>query len=248
MKKVIALLLTILFLSSFMALAQDSKAEAADQEIADSPAAEDIFSTLAALKSAETKTNPYGFMYMPAGSSSDIWIKKIEDDQLIVVTFTYADDGSVLTESMGVGTNISEMMLLRDYTSPKAVTANMTYSHVRISQTFVVTKLTDEQFLQYASDFLENPTDDYFLETLAAAKEIKMDAYSLKFPMQKGSKGDAVKFMQQRLNELGYLATKADGNFGKNTKAAVEKFQEANNLEVTGVLDFYGFIKLLDKQ
>lgn len=56
-------------------------------------------------------------------------------------------------------------------------------------------------------------------------------------PLEKGSKGEAVKALQERLIELYYLDGKADGQYGKNTQAAVEKFQEAHELEVTGKAD-----------
>jgi len=243
MKRVLALLLTILFLLSGVAFTE-GEAEATDQEITDVPA-DDIFTALAALNNAESKTSPYGFLFVPTGNNSAMWLKRIGEDSLIVITFTLADDGSVLTESMSAANTISEMLLFRDYTDPKAVAASMTYSNVRFEQTLTVPKLTDEQFLQYASDLLENLTDEYFLETLAAAEEIKMDKLSFKFPVQKGAKNDGVKFIQQKLIELECLAGKADGDFGNKSKAAVEKFQADNNMEVTGALDIYGFIKLL---
>ena len=252
MKRILALLLTILFLSSGMALAQEGEAEAADQEIADIPGSEeiaipanDIFSALAALNDAESKTSPYGFLYVPTGNSSAMWLKRIGEDNLIVVTFTFADDGKVLTESMSAANTISEMLLLRDYTDPKAVAASMTYTNIKMERPLIVPKLTDEQVLQYASDFLENLTDEHFLETLAAVEEIKMDKLSFKFPVQKGTKNDGVKFIQQKLIELECLAGKADGDFGNKTKAAIEKFQGDNDMEVTGALDLYGFIKLI---
>ncbi|MDO4864913.1 MAG: peptidoglycan-binding domain-containing protein [Clostridia bacterium] len=45
--------------------------------------------------------------------------------------------------------------------------------------------------------------------------------------LQKGSKGEAVKRLQERLIELNYLTGSADGDFGNKTKEAVEKFQRA---------------------
>jgi len=53
--------------------------------------------------------------------------------------------------------------------------------------------------------------------------------------LEKGDKGDAVKTLQEALVSSGYLSGKADGIFGKNTQAAVEKFQKANGLEATGI-------------
>ena len=50
-----------------------------------------------------------------------------------------------------------------------------------------------------------------------------------------GSFGDAVTTLQNRLITLGYLLGSADGNYGKNTKAAVKDFQKNNNLSADGV-------------
>ena len=52
-----------------------------------------------------------------------------------------------------------------------------------------------------------------------------------------GSSGDDVKEMQQRLADLGFLNSEPDGGYGKVTKAAVEQFQQAAGLEVTGNAD-----------
>jgi hypothetical protein len=250
MKRFLALSLTILLLSSGMTFAQEG--EAADQDIADSPVAEvavdpvaDIFNALSALNGVESKSNPYGFLYVPAGDRSAMWINKIDEDQLIIITYTFADDDSVLTETMSAGNNISEMLLIRDYTNPKAVAMSMVYSHVRMEQTLSVPKLTEEQALLFASDFLTNPSDENFLEKLMAADSIKLDKFNIKFPIQKGSKGDAVKVVQRKLISLECLAGKADGDFGNKSKAAVEKFQTDNDMEVTGALDLSGFIKLM---
>ena len=53
-----------------------------------------------------------------------------------------------------------------------------------------------------------------------------------------GSNGEAVKALQQRLIDLGYLTNdKADGVYGDNTVAAVIKFQNKAGVSVTGVAD-----------
>ena len=49
-----------------------------------------------------------------------------------------------------------------------------------------------------------------------------------------GSEGSAVKQMQQKLKDLGYLAGSADGKFGVTTQAAVIAFQKNNNLTADG--------------
>lgn len=52
-----------------------------------------------------------------------------------------------------------------------------------------------------------------------------------------GSSGSDVKAMQEKLIQLGFLEGIADGAFGNQTKAAVEEFQKANSLDVTGVIE-----------
>ena len=53
---------------------------------------------------------------------------------------------------------------------------------------------------------------------------------------KKGDKGDAVKKVQKRLKELGYLTASVDGDFGDATKNAVKSFQKNNGLTTDGVV------------
>ena len=53
--------------------------------------------------------------------------------------------------------------------------------------------------------------------------------------LKPGDKNDAVKAMQARLVQLGYLTGSADGDFGDNTRAALRAFQTAANLTADGV-------------
>ena len=56
--------------------------------------------------------------------------------------------------------------------------------------------------------------------------------------LEKGSKGEEVKALQQRLIDLLYLSGNADGDYGNKTKAAVEGFQKAAGiLPATGIAD-----------
>lgn len=50
-----------------------------------------------------------------------------------------------------------------------------------------------------------------------------------------GDNGSNVKYMQNRLIELGYLTGTADGSFGASTEAAVMAFQKRNNVYADGV-------------
>jgi hypothetical protein len=52
--------------------------------------------------------------------------------------------------------------------------------------------------------------------------------------IKQGSKGQAVRELQQRLIDLGYLNDKADGSYGKKTVAAVRTFCEQNGIGTDG--------------
>ena len=53
--------------------------------------------------------------------------------------------------------------------------------------------------------------------------------------VRRGSRGESVKLLQNRLNENGFNAGAADGIFGKNTEDALTQFQAAHNLDVDGI-------------
>jgi peptidoglycan hydrolase-like protein with peptidoglycan-binding domain len=53
----------------------------------------------------------------------------------------------------------------------------------------------------------------------------------------KGDKGSKIRTLQTRLNQLGYEAGPVDGIFGNKTKAAVEQFQLAMELPISGIVD-----------
>ena len=53
--------------------------------------------------------------------------------------------------------------------------------------------------------------------------------------LRSGSRGSAVKQLQERLILLGYLNDRADGIFGRLTDAAVRQYQRRNGLTVAGI-------------
>lgn len=55
--------------------------------------------------------------------------------------------------------------------------------------------------------------------------------------MERGDRGDDVRTLQQLLTSAGYDAGVIDGIFGPLTESAVEAFQAANDLPVTGLVD-----------
>ena len=64
-----------------------------------------------------------------------------------------------------------------------------------------------------------------------------ISAISAATTLQEGSRGDAVKALQQKLISLGKLTGSADGIYGSSTKAAVRSFQQSAGLTVTGIAD-----------
>ena len=57
---------------------------------------------------------------------------------------------------------------------------------------------------------------------------------AIPFSLGFGDTGDDVLKYQQRLYELGYLSTEPDGKYGKDTRNAVKRFQERNDIIVDG--------------
>lgn len=55
--------------------------------------------------------------------------------------------------------------------------------------------------------------------------------------LEKGSKGEEVRALQNRLIELNYLSGSADGSYGGKTATAIELFQAEVGLTVTGTAD-----------
>ena len=67
--------------------------------------------------------------------------------------------------------------------------------------------------------------------------EKPMDTFGGRTEMLKmGSRGTAVKTLQQELNLHGYKAGGADGIFGKNTESATKRLQAKHGLEIDGIV------------
>lgn len=69
---------------------------------------------------------------------------------------------------------------------------------------------------------------------LYTEEEIPVD--TVKPILRKGSSGEDVRRLQERLNELGYYCGAVDGKFGDNTRRAVIAFQGAHGLKTDGIV------------
>lgn len=54
--------------------------------------------------------------------------------------------------------------------------------------------------------------------------------------LSSGDSGESVRYVQQRLKDLGYLSGKVDGDFGSATEEAIKAFQSENGLSADGVV------------
>ena len=100
-----------------------------------------------------------------------------------------------------------------------------------------VTGIADNETLRllYSDDA---PRTEYAQATPTPAPEATAEPeQSSAGALAYGSSGDEVLQMQQRLSDLGYLSAAPDGGYGNLTKAAVEAFQQAAGLPVTGTAD-----------
>ena len=64
--------------------------------------------------------------------------------------------------------------------------------------------------------------------------------------LKKGMRGMDVRAVQEKLIEKGYLTGRADHIYGNKTRNAVKKFQEDNNLRVTGICNPQTLFLLMD--
>lgn len=89
---------------------------------------------------------------------------------------------------------------------------------------------TDEELMAMQEALTEEINSRGQISTTSA----KMATYGT---LQKGNKGDQVVNLQNRLIELNYLDSRADGDYGNKTTEAVKLFQKTAGLSVTGVAD-----------
>ena len=105
-------------------------------------------------------------------------------------------------------------------------------------------------------DYLTAKTHDYYVpktewpESFSTETDAQVEEYVPPFePVENifytvGESYSQIKFVEERLIQLGYLQGEADTMFTQETADAVARFQETNGLEVTGIAD-YGTLKIL---
>lgn len=178
------------------------------------------------------------------GDSSDYWVYENENDwtspEITISKSNIAYSAEELADSYSDG-----KYEVNDINNIHIVTWSDPFMDDQVSASFVAGKavymityetrgfLHDEDYETW-NNILSSiviTADNTIDEALASAAE--------NYPtLEKGSKGDDVKALQQRLIDLLYLSGNADGDYGNKTKAAVEEFQKAAGiLPVTGIAD-----------
>ena len=84
-------------------------------------------------------------------------------------------------------------------------------------------------------DGVAGPATLALLYSAAAATPTPAPTKAPDTNLQRGDASDAVRDLQQRLIDLGYLTGKADGKFGVSTYRALVAFQRANGLKADGI-------------
>ncbi len=104
--------------------------------------------------------------------------------------------------------------------------------------------LTSDKYLRRGDILVKNGHTAMALQDGEFGRETKV---SVKVSvLKKKAKGDAVRALQGVLNASGFDCGEVDGSFGSKTDAAVRKFQEANGLEVDGIVGSATWTALLN--
>ncbi len=157
----------------------------------------------------------YKLFYLSVGD--DVLIDKREELPVEFRTGEVAESETAVTESEAVQTEETET----DINEKETETEPSTGKAVTTTKTDTT---TNTNVIKETETETESETEEDIL-------------------YEKGSRGDSVKELQEKLISLGYLSGTADGIFGDMTEDAVKKFQKANGLVETG----YVTAKMLDK-
>lgn len=109
----------------------------------------------------------------------------------------------------------------------------MLFAQTALAEIPDISALTDEELIQLS----QNIEDEQARRTQDSEGTAEEAAEAPEITLQKGDKNEDVLKLQNRLIELNYLASGADGDFGGKTEAAVKLFQQTAKLEANGIAD-----------
>jgi hypothetical protein len=99
----------------------------------------------------------------------------------------------------------------------------------------------------------QNPDNNFIAVVAAMVERLNEDRLQQQSPLVEARVGDILVLLyqdtmmrlQQALARLGHYTGTIDGQFGPQSKAAIESFQAANKIEVTGIPDQLTLLALL---
>lgn len=94
------------------------------------------------------------------------------------------------------------------------------------------------QFASHGCIRMRNKDVEELFEWIPIGTPVRIEGRKMKVErvLKYQMAGSDVALLQMKLKELGYFTGRADGIFGSLTKQAIEAYQAANNLEITGVV------------
>ena len=174
----------------------------------------------------------------------------IETDQLLDITYTGVANGWSMSSNYSIVSGDIQpqskakgnlWFMFDDYD----ITSYADLEELRLTFTVRDSSTNDKLFVEDVGSVYfnteapapeEQPAESIAEAPAEAATEpiILFGSYEM---LEVGSKGDAVRQLQQALIDQGFLEGGADGVYGNGTASGVSKFQESAGLEATGVAD-----------
>ena len=95
------------------------------------------------------------------------------------------------------------------------------------------------QFASHGCIRMRNKDVEELFEWVPVGTSVRIEGRKLRVgrTLKHQMSGSDVALLQMKLQELGYLKSRADGVFGTITKEAVENYQREHNLELTGTVN-----------
>lgn len=152
-------------------------------------------------------------------------MKKVRNFILIFLILLFCIN--VLADNININTKIGDVG--QGVFALQEKLSNLNYLKAKPSGNFKQkTKLALERFQKDYNLAINGIADE---ATIAALEQAKYRILRL------GDTGSDVKALQEKLIEIGYKISKATGNYGRQTKNAVQNFQKDKDIDTSGVAD-----------
>ena len=163
-----------------------------------------------------------------------------------VVAFTAQQQQYVdsLTALMPEEPQVNDQLFLDALTQIQDNIANAVIADAMSGDSTSEASLQNWATINDAIESLKTATDAVHLQAIVSQEVVVVTTTPTPEPtpvsyttLARGDEGDAVKELQQRLFDLGYLADAPDGQYGNKTTTAIKYFQMGHELTVSGIAD-----------